>query len=504
MTLSEVRKAAREGLKCYNCNLYSWEQAPGLPSSLTRCSRCRTLHYCSKECQEEHWVKVHKDQCQLLSRQSQPFMLCSKELVGKIDFMNIDLTVHDTQWCSVCKKDAEEGLAKPGNPRYGCHVTFSMPDWEEGPRTIPWGSKDLEEDIRTKLPFDIYKLEDLKSGAEKILWLLQALLFKLKVTKYPMARSQDRLSLIELRKVLQIARVKTWLVYMTVPRETSKLEYESSTTVVNILGQANYENIMTSVKMKSGVRNEFGLWDIFKLLSEFLLNSDVVACELASLDQLGLDEFPAEYRSVVEAARATASLTTRDSVVATLTPHLKPFIRVVELLCGGLQQRCSNCKEEITIGAVYYSVDDQKLPSLPFVTIGIVRKFCCTSKLCGKKVIAERKQDFRILHSLIRAMRAKFIGSFCDACFMVGKESHRCSGCLTKVYCSQDCLQKDWAVVHRKICARSKEEVRKVKEGRRGRKEEGKHRIEGWVDCHNKAFGKKSVMDKVVEKMEKM
>ena len=81
---------------------------------------------------------------------------------------------------------------------------------------------------------------------------------------------------------------------------------------------------------------------------------------------------------------------------------------------------------------------------------------------------------------------------------------HCLSRCLTKVYCSKECLESDWGLVHRKICARSKGEGRKKKEGRRGRTEEGKHQMEGWVDSHKKAFGKKSVMDKVVKKMEKM
>jgi len=507
MTLLEVRKAGRDNLECKNCELYSWDQAPNLPSSLTRCSRCQTLHYCSKECQEEHWVKVHKGQCDQLRPPRQPFFACSKELVGQISFEHIDMSVHNHRYCSECKKDDEEGMVeKPDNSSYGCHVDFSMPDWEEGPRTIPWGSKDVKEDIRTCLPFDIYELKNLESGAEKILWLLQAVLYKMKKTKYPMARSQDRLALIELKNILQNARVKTWTVYTSTPKTSYKLEHKATTAVLAVLGNARYQDILSSVKVKPAKMDMFGLWDIFKLLSEFVLSTDVVASELYSLDKLQLEEFPAEYRQVVEAARNIKSLNIRNIIVSALDPELITFNRVLELLCGSLQQKCDACKEGITIAAVYYSEDDKKMPSLPFVTIGMVRKFCCVRKVCGEKVLEERRKEFRILHSLIRAMRAKFVGNICDFCFLVGREdsAHRCSGCLTKIYCSQQCLEADWSKVHKKVCARSKEQERKRKEGRRGRTNVGKHQMEGWIDCHSKAFGNKSVMDQVVQKMEKL
>ena len=78
------------------------------------------------------------------------------------------------------------------------------------------------------------------------------------------------------------------------------------------------------------------------------------------------------------------------------------------------------------------------------------------------------------------------------------------SRCLTKIYCSQQCLEADWSKVHKKVCARSKEQERKRKEGRRGRTKVGKHQVEEWIDCHSKAFGNMSVMDQVVEKMEKL
>ena len=56
--------------KCANCWVYDWKQAN--PASLQKCGRCRVVQYCSKSCQEEHWVKVHKKHCKKLSRVQEP------------------------------------------------------------------------------------------------------------------------------------------------------------------------------------------------------------------------------------------------------------------------------------------------------------------------------------------------------------------------------------------------------------------------------------------------
>ena len=34
-------------------------------------SRCKMLQYCSKECQKEHWILVHKSQCKKLAEKSE-------------------------------------------------------------------------------------------------------------------------------------------------------------------------------------------------------------------------------------------------------------------------------------------------------------------------------------------------------------------------------------------------------------------------------------------------
>ena len=50
---------------CVNCALFNWKQ-PEDQVSLRRCTRCYAVAYCGKECQEEHWHKVHKNHCKYL------------------------------------------------------------------------------------------------------------------------------------------------------------------------------------------------------------------------------------------------------------------------------------------------------------------------------------------------------------------------------------------------------------------------------------------------------
>ena len=55
---------------------------------------------------------------------------------------------------------------------------------------------------------------------------------------------------------------------------------------------------------------------------------------------------------------------------------------------------------------------------------------------------------------------------------------HRCKSCLTKTYCSKDCLVKDWEERHKELCKVGREEW-KVKRGTEGRVETGLKHIEG-------------------------
>ena len=50
--------------ECANCLIFNWGYED---ESLQRCSRCKVLVYCDKQCQQEHWRLVHKHHCKKMA-----------------------------------------------------------------------------------------------------------------------------------------------------------------------------------------------------------------------------------------------------------------------------------------------------------------------------------------------------------------------------------------------------------------------------------------------------
>jgi hypothetical protein len=64
--LDEEKKNAKEAPKSGRCTYCNSE---GLKSELKKCSRCKSLHYCSKKCQVADWKAGHKKDCETFKRQ---------------------------------------------------------------------------------------------------------------------------------------------------------------------------------------------------------------------------------------------------------------------------------------------------------------------------------------------------------------------------------------------------------------------------------------------------
>ena len=92
---------------CANCHLFGWEQPdPRSSQALKRCTGCSKISYCSKDCQEEHWRKVHGRHCKFFAGQKGP--------EGTV--------VHNKETCKHCimQEAAGQGVFKEKNPNYVC------------------------------------------------------------------------------------------------------------------------------------------------------------------------------------------------------------------------------------------------------------------------------------------------------------------------------------------------------------------------------------------------
>ena len=68
------------------------------------CSSCKYVSYCSKQCQREHWVKVHRDQCAALA-----------------DKVETPVSMHRPDSCPGCKEETDMGgdISSPDSPAWG-------------------------------------------------------------------------------------------------------------------------------------------------------------------------------------------------------------------------------------------------------------------------------------------------------------------------------------------------------------------------------------------------
>ena len=104
---------------CINCELYSWKQ-PENPTIPKKCTKCRAVAYCGKECQEEHWHKVHRNHCKYLG-----------------GIKKAKHSEHKKETCKTCIKSDSVGnlVVSPTNPNYVC--IFEHIDWSMLPPTFP-------------------------------------------------------------------------------------------------------------------------------------------------------------------------------------------------------------------------------------------------------------------------------------------------------------------------------------------------------------------------------
>ena len=99
--------------RCANCDIFGWEQVDPVVSPLRRCTGCWKISYCSRECQEEHWRKVHKAHCKFFSG--------AKRLEGD------DLHQKDTCIHCILQKEAGAEVFKQDNPNYICLFNNKTP-----------------------------------------------------------------------------------------------------------------------------------------------------------------------------------------------------------------------------------------------------------------------------------------------------------------------------------------------------------------------------------------
>jgi hypothetical protein len=149
-----------------------------------------------------------------------------------------------------------------------------------------------------------------------------------------------------------------------------------------------------------------------------------------------------------------------------------------------LNHVCFGCSEDILVSEVIFSrrKDMERKKVVPFKFQGDATAYFCADPICSGQVLGSTFwQAYNFITHLY--MKTSFESRFqrCDYCCLPSKGCiHRCTGCLTKLYCGEQCRDEDWEMVHRKVC--KKGEVSKVKGGKQERKQDVSKRFDELVE----------------------
>jgi len=418
---------------------------------LLRCSRCRYISYCSKECQQEHWVKVHSQHCKYLARQ--------KELHNNR---------HDPTICPGCIREAEIGqvrMSRTDNPDLGC-------PWfrEHFPRLpLPAFRNVGLVDAATPLPFDLGEITgQFLSKAEHTASILSHLLHKLKMTKHP-AYSSNPAAINHMEKMVINMRQVIWLNYIhRVPDHLeTPIAISIKSVVADIVKQSDEINGKLA-KDKFKDQSEFRLWDTYKLFLGILLNYKFVEAVQDSV-RMGLPGLPEHLAKLLVTPAQFSDMWVR--VLNSFTGKAVPYTDLLRKVCGSdLNQKCFGCLQDITVSDVGYGNC-----KIPFIYQGFIPAYLCGDVGCYKQVHGLNNQ---VLKTCVK-INCELAEHSCDYCFLVSRTTvHRCTRCLTKYYCGVECRDADWAKVHKLVC--KKDQGRKVKSGKQERRQKGMDNFLEW------------------------
>ena len=243
---------------------------------------------------------------------------------------------------------------------------------------------------------------------------------------------------------------------------------EVLTLLVGPLGRINRQ--LRTAKFKD--QGQFRPWDTVNVLAAFLKYNMTDATRNIA-ECVGLPALSGDMKSV-RVTTATFNIKWQN-ILDKLQGGLKPYVAFVESLCGGkLLQKCFGCSEEVTVADVKVEMSGNEVEGPVLVFSNIILSLCGKTKCYKSRKYLKIEEENDNLGDVYNKLGSEFARDMCDYCsqYHRGVRGHRCSQCLTKVYCGVGCKDKDWETVHHVIC-RKGEESRKKKMRKDGRKLKG-------------------------------
>ena len=297
---------------CPNCDLFSWNQ-PENQQSLAKCGRCHVVSYCGKECQEEHWNKVHRNHC--------------KYLAG---IKKAKHSEHRRESCTICiaRDSVGDHVFSPANPNYVC--IFDKLDWNLVPSTFPH-------------PFPLTGPPE--DRIEKMLTVMQRILLKIKETEIPIYLSRPQ-QFDQIEKKLWGLRSSFYM------NRIIGRDQDSMAVMDSIVPLVSPGSPMATFVARAGCRLWYQSFDCnllatFALVKELMFNTSYVQLESALKSPTLL---PKGYRQMSKRERF---LEVTDKIIEALDQEVVSHSVLAKIACGGkMEQRCSQCEERVTIQGI--------------------------------------------------------------------------------------------------------------------------------------------------------
>jgi len=460
MSVNITKECFPPAERCMNClrkHRYGIMDKPEL-KELKRCTGCHLLTYCDKDCQREHWLKVHKDHCKLLSGR-------------KI----VDNTMHIADKCSLCTdqvKTSNSERLSSASPKTDCHVeavTFSMRSvlgcmfrfHKDGNRCT------CGIDYACPLPFELGEISGKYIGSGLDQMMGHAI------------------------KILCAMRLKS---EKDSNKEQKTLSLVGSVTAVR--GQLWYDILIHGVEVPLDV-DEFYLSDHVKDLSRYYESSDTWwKCLSFTLDliykmAIGLTSLYSDSESLqdprfgnlndvhLDYKMKVENMNRLSKNNAWSKFQLWPAATGTQLeivLSEGVC--CVSCMTPLSGSVNLIQEDNGEDDGRPimmshFQEFEDLAVFCPVAgclQTCYDDLAYRMKQDGRWQKYLQENRNFLTSSRTCDFCLKQSLSCHRCSSCCAAQYCSTTCQRKDLSF-HKTVCdVWATDKSRKLPDGRNQKK----------------------------------
>jgi len=450
--------------KCHNCE---WKKNASLKKesypkdNLKRCANCHLMTYCDKDCQKEHWLKVHNKHCKYLSGKSP-----------------VKDSHHDAATCPRCIQEREASrpqILSKNSVKTTCNVqvvarsmkkelgkTFGF--HEQGKKC----SCSLEHGLQ--LPFPLGEvsgqyLETAGTGLDPMLAhafsIVKAMIDKAKDGKPSTA-------LFELLRAIIRVRAQQWNDVLV-----SGYHIFRDGRALSDLADQVYS-------LRTIYSSETCVDPWFKILT-FLVRVIRKITDAADInmiydsDSLEDPRFKTLKQNLVYCQTQVCE--------KKMWSHFMPWPQMVN---GSLAfvlppgTRCESCHAPLLGEAAMFTEDADTLPLLyPYVGDNGAIVACCSPVLKSSCWVDYENKNFDIQLRENDDLSQKLVEETtlfgtqsrdCDLCLKSSLKSQRCSACLSVQYCSLACQRKDLDF-HKTVCDTwAKDNSRKILSGREQKK----------------------------------